>query len=84
MPALRSLTKNLSGTLTPLGALQSNLLNPGIIPRVSIRLNFKFPETMLLSLRHLIRGEGCYALAILEPVQCLISLNKNLILKRRN
>lgn len=80
MPALRSLTKNLSGTLTPLGALQSNLLNPGILPRVSIRLNLKLPEFLLPSLQLLVRGEGFHAFAILKPVQCLMSLNQGLIL----
>lgn len=84
MPALRSLTKNLSGTLTPLGALQSNPFNPGILPRVLIRLNLEFTATILPFLRSLVRGNGSYALAILKPVQCHMALNKNLNFIRRN
>jgi len=51
MPALRSLTEilsqNLTDTLTPHGAIQLNLFNPGILPRVLNRLNPKIPEFQL-------------------------------------
>ncbi len=69
MPALRSLMNNLSGTLTPQGALQSNLFYPGVLPRVSSRLNLKLPEFLPPTPRRFVRGEGFRAFANLKPMQ---------------
>ncbi len=83
MPALRSLTEilsqNLTDTLTPHGAIQLNLFNPGILPRVLNRLNPKIPEFQLSEFF----GRLCVFVSAERAPLCRLYLDRQLILMHK-